>query len=54
MVRPASNFSFRALAYVAICLAALVYLGAANARGYIPFASPLSKSTEHTAQHFHK
>lgn len=40
--------------YIAWCAMALLYLGIANARGYVPFASQSSVSSSHTANHFHK
>jgi hypothetical protein len=40
--------------YIACCAVALLYLGIANARGYVPFASQASVSPSHTANHFHK
>jgi hypothetical protein len=40
--------------YIACCAMALLYLGIANARGYVPFASRASVASSHTANHFHK
>jgi hypothetical protein len=40
--------------YIVICATALLYLGIANARGYVPFASQASVASSHTANHFHK
>jgi hypothetical protein len=44
----------RRLIYGALCLVALLYLGAANARGYVPFAAPITKAVDHNASHYHK
>jgi len=40
--------------YIATCCLSLGYLGVANARGFVPFASPTSKYSGTTAGHFHK
>lgn len=40
--------------YIVCCATALLYLGIANARGYVPFSSQSSMSPSHTANHFHK
>jgi hypothetical protein len=40
--------------YIVWCAITLLYLGIANARGYVPFASQASVSPSHTANHFHK
>ncbi len=40
--------------YIVWCCMALLYLGIANARGYVPFASQAFVSSSHTANHFHK
>ncbi len=40
--------------YIVCCTIALLYLGIANASGYVPFASQASVSSSHTANHFHK
>jgi hypothetical protein len=44
----------RALAYLAMAAAALLYLAVANAKGYMPFASNRSHVSTGTASHFHK
>ena len=46
--------SWRLLGYAASCAIALAYLVAANAYGYVPFASPTAKASLHTANYFHK
>jgi hypothetical protein len=51
---PSAGLNMKVVLYIASCAAALLYLGMANAQGYVPFASPTSKSSEHTANHFHK
>lgn len=51
---PDSRIKMKASLYVAVCLAALAYLTVANASGYVPFASQAIRSSEHTANHFHK
>jgi hypothetical protein len=40
--------------YIVCCVMALLYLGIANARGYVPFASQAAVSSSHTTNHFHK
>ncbi len=52
MPEPASKL--KKSLYVASCALALLYLTVANAQGYVPFASRMSKAPEHTANHFHK
>jgi hypothetical protein len=54
MLAPAQRRNLSLWLYVALCAAVLVFLGAANARGYVPFAGRQTKSSEHTANHFHK
>jgi hypothetical protein len=53
---PSTNagLTLKTLLYMVGCALALIYLGVGNARGYVPFASPMSKASEHTANHFHK
>jgi hypothetical protein len=36
--------NFRSILYGVFCASALVYLIAANARGYVPFAAPTNRS----------
>ncbi len=48
------NINLRAASYVLVCAIALLYLAVANAEGYVPFATPTSRSSEHTVNHFHK
>jgi hypothetical protein len=40
--------------YTLFCLIALSYLLVANAKGYVPFASPTTRAAQGTANHFHK
>ena len=40
--------------YIACCAVALLYLGIANARGYVPFVSQASRFSSHSVNHFHK
>jgi hypothetical protein len=54
MTTPDQRRNWRLWLYIAACACALAALGVANARGYVPFASPQSKVSEHTANHFHK
>ncbi|MGA2187844.1 MAG: hypothetical protein ABSH33_04900 [Steroidobacteraceae bacterium] len=54
MFPSAAGMNLKVVLYIASCAVALLYLGLANAHGYVPFASPTSKSSEHTANHFHK
>jgi hypothetical protein len=49
-----AGISRNLLGYAALCLIALAYLAAANAEGYVPFASPTARASQHTANHFHK
>jgi hypothetical protein len=45
----------RAWIYALVCLIGLGYLGAANARGYVPFVFNSSHGAAFgTANHFHK
>ncbi|HEX4376132.1 MAG TPA: hypothetical protein VHZ99_03160 [Steroidobacteraceae bacterium] len=37
--------NFRPSGYVVVCALAIVYLVAANARGYIPFAGSITRSS---------
>jgi len=46
--------TLRAGLYLLVCAIALCYLAVANAQGYVPFTTPTSRSSEHTANHFHK
>ena len=46
--------NLRGLLYAMVCFVALSYLLIANARGYVPFASPATRSSGATANHFHK
>ncbi len=48
------SVNLRAGLYLLVCVVALLYLAVANAQGYVPFATPTSRSSEHTANHFHK
>jgi len=48
------NITLRAGLYALVCAIALLYLAMANAQGYVPFATPTSRSSVHTANHFHK
>lgn len=54
MPLPGQRRNLRLWLYIVTCACALAYLGVANARGYVPFATRQSKSSEHTANHFHK
>jgi hypothetical protein len=51
---PDSRIKLKASLYAAVCLAALAYLAVANAAGYVPFTSQATRTSEHTANHFHK
>ena len=44
----------RTFIYGAVCLIALIYLAVANARGYVPFLTPATKSIDRAATQFHK
>ena len=54
MLPSAAGMKLKISLYIASCAVALLYLAVANAQGYVPFASPTSRSSEHTANHFHK
>jgi hypothetical protein len=54
MLSSAAGMKLKMSLYLASCATALLYLGLANAHGYVPFASPTSRSSDHTANHFHK
>jgi hypothetical protein len=47
--------NFRSILYGLFCASALVYLIGANARGYVPFAAPTSRSMSGgSGMYYHK
>jgi hypothetical protein len=44
----------RSILYGLLCALALCYVLLANARAYIPFATPIGRAAQTTPNHFHK